>query len=164
MKRHTPAAKAAQRRGNARAAAKRLQAKITCGFPADARLYTLSLDLHSFHLTRELLLWHWQAAFIRPLRAQCAMRTAPVPLRYIYALDMRQPDTPRFLFLTDAPDNEVQAACAGFWLHSSSTATLLEAEGAQRVAELMTMQIHGDEGLRVKAMYTASVGLCRAAV
>ena len=88
------------------------------------------------------------------------MRTPSCALRYIYAFDFRTPDALKVYLLTDAPDEEIQAAYAGFWLHGEHIhADRLEDIGAACVASMMTVQAHGIEGKRVKRMYTSSRSL-----
>ena len=163
MKQRSTAAKATEHRWNAYKSRQHLESRVNACFAPDSRLYTLPLDLHRFNLSADLLHWHWKQAFIRPLRGQLAMRAQPLPLRYIYAFDMRAPDAPKVYLLTDAPDEEVQAAFSCFWLHGDNLrAQRLADIGAQYVAQLMTVQAHGIEGKRVKKMYTSSRALCAA--
>lgn len=157
MKTKSAATKTTEYCCNARRSQKHLAAKIALCFTPDSRLYTLPLDLHRFNLSADLLHWHWKQAFIRPLREQLAMRTPSCALRYIYAYDFRTPDAPKVYLLTDAPDEEIQAAYAGFWLHGEHIhSDRLEDIGAACVASIMTVQAHGIEGKRVKRMYTSS--------
>lgn len=160
MKTKSAATKTTEYCCNARRSQKHLAAKIALCFTPDSRLYTLPLDLHRFNLSADLLHWHWKQAFIRPLREQLAMRTPSCALRYIYAFDFRTPDAPKIYLLTDAPDEEIQAAYAGFWLHGEHIhADRLEDIGAACIASMMTVQAHGIEGKRVKKMYTPSRSL-----
>lgn len=160
MKTKSAATKTTEYCCNARRSQKHLAAKIALCFTPDSRLYTLPLDLHRFNLSADLLHWHWKQAFIRPLREQLAMRTPSCALRYIYAYDFRTPDAPKVYLLTDAPDEEIQAAYAGFWLHGEHIhSDRLEDIGAACVASMMTVQAHGIEGKRVKRMYTSSRSL-----
>ena len=160
MKTKSAATKTTEYCCNARRSQKHLAAKIALCFTPDSRLYTLTLDLHRFNLSADLLHWHWKQAFIRPLREQLAMRTPSCALRYIYAYDFRTPDAPKVYLLTDAPDEEIQAAYAGFWLHGEHIhSDRLEDIGAACVASMMTVQAHGIEGKRVKRMYTSSRSL-----
>ena len=160
MKTKSAATKTTEYCCNARRSQKHLAARIALCFTPDSRLYTLPLDLHRFNLSADLLHWHWKQAFIRPLREQLAMRTPSCALRYIYAYDFRTPDAPKVYLLTDAPDEEIQAAYAGFWLHGDHIhADCLENIGAACVASMMTVQAHGIEGKRVKRMYTSSRSL-----
>lgn len=163
MKTKSAAVIATEHRWNTYQSRKHLTAKIAASFSPDSRLYTLPLALHRFNLSADLLHWHWKQAFIRPLRGQLAMYAQPLPLRYIYAFDMRTPDAPKVYLLTDAPDEEVQVAFSCFWLHGDNLhAERLADIGAQYIAELMTVQAHGIEGKRVKKMYTSSRALCAA--
>lgn len=163
MKTKSAATKTTEYCCNARRSQKHLAAKIALCFTPDSRLYTLPLDLHRFNLSADLLHWHWKQAFIRPLREQFAMRTPSCALRYIYAFDFRTPDALKVYLLTDAPDEEIQAAYAGFWLHGDHIhADRLEDIGAACVASMMTVQAHGIEGKRVKKMYTSSRSLSAA--
>ena len=160
MKTKSAATKTTEYCCNARRSQKHLAAKIALCFAPDSRLYTLPLDLHRFNLSADLLHWHWKQAFIRPLREQLAMRMPSCALRYIYAFDFRTPDAPKVYLLTDAPDEEIQAAYAGFWLHGEHIhSDRLEDIGAACVASIMTVQAHGIEGKRVKKMYTPSRSL-----
>lgn len=160
MKTKSAAVIATEHRWNTYQSRKHLAAKIAASFSPDSRLYTLPLDLHRFNLSADLLHWHWKQAFIRPLRKQLAMHAQPLPLRYIYAFDMRTPEAPKVYLLTDAPDEEIRAAYAGFWLHGEHIhADRLEDIGAACVASMMTVQAHGIEGKRVKRMYTSSRSL-----
>ena len=160
MKTKSAATKTTEYCCNARRSQKHLAAKIALCFAPDSRLYTLPLDLHRFNLSADLLHWHWKQAFIRPLREQLAMRMPSCALRYIYAFDFRTPDAPKVYLLTDAPDEEIQAAYAGFWLHGEHIhSDRLEDIGAACVASIMTVQAHGIEGKRVKRMYTSSRSL-----
>ncbi|BFL38901.1 hypothetical protein H8S45_08440 [Agathobaculum sp. NSJ-28] len=163
MKTKSAAVIATEHRWNTYQSRKHLAAKIAASFSPDSRLYTLPLDLHRFNLSADLLHWHWKQAFIRPLRGQLAMHAQPLPLRYIYAFDMRTPDATKVYLLTDAPDEEVQVAFSCFWLHGDNPhAERLADIGAQYIAELMTVQAHGIEGKRAKKMYTSSRALCAA--
>ena len=69
---------------------------------------------------QDLLFWHWRAAFIAPLRERLSQYAPPLPLRYVYALDLYTYDTPVFYLLTDAPHAAVQAAFADFWIHGDN--------------------------------------------
>ena len=104
MKTQSAAVIATEHRWNTYQSRKHLAAKIAASFSPDSRLYTLPLDLHRFNLSADLLHWHWKQAFIRPLRGQLAMHAQPLPLRYIYALDIRTPDATKVYLLTDASD------------------------------------------------------------
>ena len=161
MKQRSAAAKATEHRWNTYQSRQHLAAKIATSFSPDSCLYTLPLDLHRFNLPRDLLHWHWKNAFLRPLRRQLAMHAQPLPLRYIYAFDMRTPAAPKVYLLTDAPGEEVQVAFSCFWLHGDNPhAERLADIGAQYISELMTVRTHGIEGKRVKRMYTSSHALC----
>ena len=113
---NSPKYQASIRRWNTYQARKRLERKVQTCFAPDSRFYTLPLDLHRFKLTPDLLFWHWRAAFIAPLRERLSQYAPPLPLRYVYALDLHTYDTPVFYLLTDAPHAAVQAtapsACA----------------------------------------------------
>lgn len=160
MKTKSAAAIATEHRWNTYQSRQHLESRVATCFAPDSRLYTLPLDLHRFNLSADLLHWHWKQAFIRPLREQLAMRTPSCALRYIYAFDFRTPDALKVYLLTDAPDEEIQAAYAGFWLHGDHIhADRLADIGAACVASMMTVQAHGIEGKRIKRMYTSSRSL-----
>lgn len=160
MKTKSAAVIATEHRWNTYKSRRYLESKIADCFSPDSRLYTLPLDLHRFNLSADLLHWHWKQAFIRPLRQQLTMRATPCALRYVYAFDLRTPDAPKVYLMTDAPDEEIQAAYAGFWLHGDHIhADRLADIGAACVASMMTVQAHGIEGKRVKRMYTSSRSL-----
>lgn len=120
MNPNSPKYKASIRRWNTYQARKRLERKVQTCFAPDSRFYTLPLDLHRFKLTPDLLFWHWRAAFITPLRERLSQYAPPLPLRYVYALDLHTYDTPMFYLLTDAPHAAVQAAFADFWIHGDN--------------------------------------------
>ena len=85
---NSPKYQASIRRWNTYQARKRLERKVQTCFAPDSRFYTLPLDLHRFKLTPDLLFWHWRAAFIAPLRERLSQYAPPLPLRYVYALDL----------------------------------------------------------------------------
>lgn len=120
MNPNSPKYQASIRRWNTYQARKRLERKVQTCFAPDSRFYTLPLDLHRFKLTPDLLFWHWRAAFIAPLRERLSQYAPPLPLRYVYALDLYTYDTPVFYLLTDAPHAAVQAAFADFWIHGDN--------------------------------------------
>ncbi len=92
-------------------------------------------------LTPDLLFWHWRAAFIAPLREQLSQYAPPLPLRYVYALDLYTYDTPVFYLLTDAPHAAVQAAFANFWIHGDNCRMKrLEDVGAAHIAQALTVR------------------------
>lgn len=112
----------------------------TC-FAPDSRFYTLPLDLHRFKLTPDLLFWHWRTAFIAPLRERLSQYAPPLPLRYVYALDLHTYDTPVFYLLTDAPHAAVQATFADFWIHGDNCCMeCLEDVGAAHIAQALTVR------------------------
>ncbi len=140
-------------RWNAARAMKRLTVLLNTTLGPDARYYVLSLDLHRFHLDRDLLLWHISAAMIRPLR------TAYAALRYVYAIQVNA-DGAVLHLVTDAPHDTVLDTYARFWLHGSVTRVVALAQaGASTVAVAMTAGIYGAQGARVKRMYTPSRNL-----
>ena len=141
---NNPKYQASVRRWNTYQARKRLERKVQTCFAPDSRFYTLPLDLHRFKLTPDLLFWHWRAAFITPLRERLSQCAPPLPLRYVYALDLHTYDTPVFYLLTDAPHAAVQAAFADFWIHGDNCRMeRLEDVGAAHIAQTLTVRAQG---------------------
>ena len=106
-------------------------------------------------LTPDLLFWHWRAAFIAPLRERLSQYAPPLPLRYVYALDLYTYDTPVFYLLTDAPHAAVQAAFANFWIHGDNCRMKrLEDVGAAQNAQTLTLRAQGTP--KSKKVYVCS--------
>lgn len=152
---NSPKYQASIRRWNTYQARKRLERKVQTCFAPDSRFYALPLDLHHFKLTPDLLFWHWRAAFITPLRERLAQCAPPLPLRYVYALDLHTYDTPVFYLLTDAPHAAVQAAFADFWIHGDNCCMgRLEDVGTAHIAQALTVRAQGTP--KSKKVYVCS--------
>ena len=79
----------------------------------------------------------------------------PLPLRYVYALDLYTYDTPVFYLLTDAPHAAVQAAFADFWIHGDNCRMKrLEDVGAAHIAQALTVRAQGTP--KSKKVYVCS--------
>ena len=155
MNPNSPKYQASIRRWNTYQARKRLERKVQTCFTPDSRFYTLPLDLHRFKLTPDLLFWHWRAAFIAPLRERLSQYAPPLPLRYVYALDLHTYDTPVFYLLTDAPHAAVQATFADFWIHGDNCRMeRLEDVGAAHIAQALTVRAQGTP--KSKKVYVCS--------
>ena len=155
MNPNSPKYQASIRRWNTYQARKRLERKVQTCFAPDSRFYTLPLDLHRFKLTPDLIFWHWRAAFIAPLRERLSQYAPPLPLRYVYALDLHTYDTPVFYLLTDAPHAAIQAAFADFWIHGDNCRMKrLEDVGAAHIAQTLTVRAQGTP--KSKKVYVCS--------